>query len=164
LRARVPDIWVSVSATTRPPRPGETEGRDYFFLSPDEFRRRIDEDEFLEWAEVHGNRYGTMRGPVDRMVANGRQVILEIDVQGAEQVRRRALDATTIFIVAPSPEELLRRIHKRGAETEEQIATRMKTAEQEFQLVGKYDYVVINDDVSRATNELVCIIDSLSEE
>lgn len=163
LRTRVPDIWVSVSATTRPPRPGEIEGVHYFFISPDEFERHVQAGDFLEWAEVHGNRYGTLRGPVEQRVAEGKQVILEIDCQGAEQVKQSAPGATKIFILAPSEDELVRRIQKRGAETEEQVARRMETAAREMKVVGTYDHVVVNDDVSRATDELVRIIDSLAE-
>jgi guanylate kinase len=163
LVARVPDVWVSVSATTRAPRPGEKEGRDYFFLTGDEFERRARSGEFLEHATVHGNRYGTLRGPVMRRVNAGMQVILEIDVQGAEQVKEAMPEAALVFIVAPDREELRRRIVDRGAETPAEVARRMKTAEQELALVGNYDYVIINDDVPRATDELVELVDRLAE-
>jgi guanylate kinase len=163
LVARVPDVWVSVSATTRAPRPGEKEGRDYFFLTGDEFERRARSGEFLEHATVHGNRYGTLRGPVMRRVNAGMQVILEIDVQGAEQVKEAMPEAALVFIVAPDREELRRRIVDRGAETPAEVARRMKTAEQELALVGNYDYVIINDDVPRATDELIELVDRLAE-
>ena len=162
--ARVPDVWVSVSATTRAPRPGETEGKHYFFLTEDEFERRVRAGEFLEHAEVHGRRYGTLRNPVMRRVREGMQVILEIDVQGAVQVKEAAPEAACIFIVAPDKHELRRRLVKRGSETSAQVKRRMATAEEELSLVGTYDYVVINDDVSRAVGELVGIIARLAEE
>ncbi|MCX8007531.1 MAG: guanylate kinase [Coriobacteriia bacterium] len=161
LAERVPEAWVSVSATTRAPRPGEVDGVDYRFLAPDEFQRLVDAGEFLEWAEVHGNRYGTLRRDVEQKVSEGRLVVLEIDPQGAAQVRRMVDDAVCVFVVAPSFDELERRIRKRGAESDEEIATRLKTAEREMALVGTYDYVVQNDDVARAADELVGIAESL---
>jgi len=164
LLRRVPDLWVSVSATTRAPRPGEKEGADYFFLTPGEFEARVRHGEFLEHAEVHGNRYGTLRTAVERRLARGVDVILEIDPQGAEQVRRQMDRSRLIFVKAPSTEELEKRIRYRGAETEEQLRTRLKTAERELAVEGMYDFVVINDDVSRATDELVAYIRSLSAE
>lgn len=163
LLTRVPDVWVSVSATTRAPRPGEREGRDYFFLTESEFQDRVHAGEFLEHANVHGNHYGTLRGPVMRRVAEGMQVILEIDVQGAEQVKQSAPEAACVFIVAPDTAELRRRIVGRGSETPAQVAERMRTAEKELQLVGTYDYVVINDDVPRAAEELIGIVEALAE-
>lgn len=159
--ARVPRVWVSVSATTREPRPGEVYGEDYLFLSPDDFQRRIDEGDLLEWAEVHGNRYGTLRSSVEARLAEGYDVILEIDPQGALQVKEIMPDAVLVFIVAPSFEELERRIRRRGAETDEQVQTRLATAVRELALVDTYDHVVENDDVARATDELACIIESI---
>ena len=163
LVARVPDVWVSVSATTRAPREGETEGKHYFFLTQDEFERRVRGGEFLEHATVHGNRYGTLKGPVQRRVAEGMQVVLEIDVQGAKQVKETAPDAVLVFVVAPDKGELLRRLVDRGSETPEEIARRMTAADEEMSLVGGYDYVVINDDVPRAADELVSIVNQLAE-
>ncbi len=162
LLARVPRLWVSVSATTRPPRAGEREGIDYFFLTEKEFARREAAGEFLETAEVHGRRYGTLRGPVHDHVAAGERVVLEIDPQGAEQVRRNASESVLVFVRAPSEAELRRRLAKRGSETAEQVETRMHTAERELRLVDTYDYVVINDDVRRATDELAGIVASLA--
>lgn len=161
---RVPDVWVSVSVTTRAPRPGEMEGQHYFFISCGEFERLIETGGLLEWAEVHGNRYGTPRAAVEAKVAEGRQVILEIDPQGAFQIRDLMPESVLVFIMPPSTDELRRRLSRRGSETEEQVAVRMKTAERELELVGKYDHVVINDDVSRATDELVSIIDSYADD
>lgn len=161
LVARVPDVWVSVSATTRPPRPHELEGEDYFFLTRDEFDAHIQAGDFLEWAEVHGNRYGTLAPAVRWHLERGIDVILEIDPQGAMQVKKLMPDAVLVFIVAPSMAELERRIRARGAETDEQVKTRLATAVRELQLVETYDHVVENDDVARATDELVGIIESL---
>lgn len=163
LVARVPRLCVSVSATTREPRPGEVPGEDYVFLSPDEFTRKVEAGEFLEWAEVHGNRYGTLRSVVQSDLDEGRDVILEIDPQGAFQVKRVMPNARLVFIVAPSFEELERRIRKRGAETEAQVRTRLDTAVRELRLVGTYDDVVENDDVDLATDRLVEIVASLHE-
>ncbi|MDO8848508.1 MAG: guanylate kinase [Coriobacteriia bacterium] len=161
LVARVPGLWVSVSATTRSPRPHEVEGEDYYFLSAEEFADRIEAGEFLEWAEVHGNRYGTLASTVREHCDRGLDVILEIDPQGAMQVKELMPDAVLVFIIAPSIEELERRIRARGAENDEQIKTRLATAVRELQLVETYDHVVENDDVARATDQLVGIIESL---
>lgn len=161
---RVPDVWVSVSVTTRAPRPGEEEGRHYFFISCDEFDRLRETGGLLEWAEVHGNRYGTPRAAVEEKIAEGRQAILEIDPQGAFQIRDLMPKTVLVFIMPPSKDELRRRLSGRGSETEEQVAVRMRTAERELELVGKYDHVVINDDVQRATDELVGIIDTYADD
>lgn len=163
LRDRVPDLWVSISVTTRDPRPGEVDGREYGFVSDAEFDRLQDTGGLIEWAEVHGNRYGTPRASVESRIAEGRQVILEIDPQGAFQVRDLMPSTVLLFIQPPSLDELKRRLEGRGSETEEQVAVRMKTAERELELVGRYDHVVINDDVSRAADELARIIESHAE-
>lgn len=157
---RVPDVWVSVSAATRGPRPGEVDGEHYFFVTPDEFERLAETGGLLEWAEVHGNRYGTPKERVEEKIREGKQVVLEIDPQGAFQVRDLADDSVLVFIMPPSTEELARRLAKRGSETKEQVAVRMRTAERELALVGKYDHVVINDDIDRASAELAGIIRS----
>ncbi len=164
LRDRVPDLWVSVSATTRPARPGEVEGSHYIFLSPEEFERRVRRNEFLEHASVHGHRYGTPRDAVEERIAEGRQVVLEIDVQGALQVKDAMPRSVLVFILAPSMDELKRRLSGRGSETDDEVETRMTTAQQEVALVDSYDNVVINDDVRRATDELTSIIDTTAEE
>ena len=156
-------MCVSVSATTRSARPGEVDGTDYHFLSAAEFDRRIARGDFLEWAEVHGNRYGTLRSSVQERMAQGCIVVLEIDPQGARQVKELMPDAVLIFIVAPSMEELERRIRRRGAETDEQVRIRLETAMREMQLVDAYDFVVQNDDMHRASDALVAIVRSLSE-
>ena len=160
LVSRVPDLWVSVSVTTRAPRPGEVEGQHYFFASDAEFDHLIATDGLLEWAEVHANRYGTPRAAVESKVMAGCQVVLEIDPQGAFQVRSMVSDSILVFIMPPSMEELQRRLHKRGSETIAQVKTRLETAQRELELVGKYDHVVQNVDVSKAVGELVGIIDT----
>lgn len=153
-------MWVSVSATTRAPRPGEVDGEDYFFISRDDFDAMIQDGRMLEWAEVHGNRYGTPAATVEAKLAEGRDVILEIDPQGAFQVKEQMPEAVLVFIIAPSLEELERRIRRRGAETDEQVRTRLATAVRELELVGNYDHVVENDDIARATAELVRVVSS----
>ena len=156
----VPDIWVSVSVTTRAPRPGEVEGQHYFFIGGDEFDRLAETGGLLEWAEVHGNRYGTPRAAVEQKVAEGSQVVLEIDPQGAFQVKHLVAESILVFIMPPSWDELERRLVGRGSETEAQVETRMETARRELELVGDYDYVVLNEDVPRAAAELVALIDT----
>jgi guanylate kinase len=160
LLGRVDDAWVSVSVTTRSPRRGEVEGRHYFFASDQEFDALRESDGLLEWAEVHGNRYGTPREAVESQVAAGKQVILEIDPQGAFQVKSLVEGSILVFVMPPSWEELQRRLRGRGSESKTQVETRLETAKHELELVGEYDHVVINDDVPRATDELVGIIDS----
>jgi guanylate kinase len=164
LRERVKDLWVSVSVTTREPRPGERDGEHYRFISVAEFDSLIAENGLLEWAEVHGNRYGTPRADVEDMIRSGHQVILEIDPQGAFQILDVLPDTVLVFIVPPSVEELGRRLRGRGSETDEQVKTRMQTAEREMTLVGKYDHVVINDDVQRAADALEDIIDRYADD
>jgi guanylate kinase len=161
---RASDVWVSVSVTTRAPRPGEVDGVHYRFISCDEFDSLLETGGLLEWAEVHGNRYGTPRADVQAKIAEGAQVILEIDPQGAFQVRDLIPDSVLVFIMPPSREELQRRLAGRGSETKEQVEVRMRTAERELALVGKYDHVVINDDVARATDELAGVIDSYADD
>jgi guanylate kinase len=160
LLARVPRLLLSVSATTRAPRPGEVEGVSYAFVSAECFDELVHTDGLLEWAEVHGNRYGTPREPVERALAQGADVVLEIDPQGAAQVKSRMPESVLIFITAPSLEELRRRLQERGSETDEQVERRLKTALEELRVAGSYDYVVENDDVRRATDALVRIVES----
>ncbi|NTU70891.1 MAG: guanylate kinase [Coriobacteriia bacterium] len=164
LPSRVPDLWVSVSVTTREPRPGEIEGVHYQFVSDDEFQTLAASGGLLEWAEVHGNRYGTPRALVEEKVAQGRQVVLEIDPQGAFQVKSLRPASVLIFIMPPSWEELQRRLENRGSETKAQVERRLETAKHELELVGEYDHVVQNDDIPRAVDELVGIIDSYAHQ
>jgi guanylate kinase len=160
---RVPDVWVSVSVTTRPPRPSEHEGREYFFLTDEQFDALLTAGGLLEWAEVHGNRYGTPRAEVEARVAQGRQVILEIDPQGAMQVKKLRPESVLVFVTAPSMAELRRRLEARGSETEEQVRLRLTNAERELLFAEEYGHVVINDDIARAADELATIIDTQAD-
>ena len=161
---RIPDAWVSVSATTRSPRPGEIEGVHYFFLDTDHFKSLVEQDGFLEWAQVHDNFYGTLKKSVVDHMNAGDQVILEIDVQGALQVRKALPEAHLVFIEPPSLEELERRLRQRGTETEDVISSRMKTAEVELAQKMEYDVQVVNDDLERAVDELVEVINSFAND
>ncbi len=152
-----PDLRLSISATTREMREGEVEGESYFFKSEEEFQSMIAEDAFLEYASVHGMHYGTPRAYVDKMLATGSHVILEIDPQGALQVRKKKKDAILIFVAPPSLEALFERLKKRGTETEAQIEKRMQSAVKEFRVLPEYDYVVINDEIERALKDLEVI-------
>lgn len=161
---RIPDAWVSVSATTRKPRPGEVDGKDYYFLDQPRFDELVSQNGFLECACVHGNSYGTLRSRVQDHMNAGGQVILEIDVQGAFQVKKAMPEAHLIFIEPPSLEELERRLRGRGTETEEVICKRMKTAEVELAQKMEYDVQVVNDELERATDELVSYIGSFADD
>lgn len=152
------DINISVSATTREPRAGEKHGINYFFLGRDEFEEGIDQDAFLEHATVYNNLYGTPKDYVMEKVNAGEDVLLEIDIQGALQVKERYPQGVFIFILPPSYEELRKRIVGRGSETEESLNTRFSSAFQEIQLVNHYDYFIVNDEVDKATDLMVSII------
>lgn len=154
----VPDLSYSVSFTTRPAREGEVHGQHYFFVSPAEFERMIDAGEFLEWAFVHGNRYGTSRTQVARELAEGRDIILEIDVQGAANVRESGIDKVSIFILPPSFEVLRARLTARGSENPETLSLRLRNARGEVERYREFEYVLINDDAERAASQLAAII------
>lgn len=147
----------SVSHNTRPPRPGEVDGRDYHFVGEREFRRLVEEGGFLEWAEVHGQLKGTSLDEVERLRAAGRDVLLEIDVQGAEQIRRRVGDAVTVFVLPPSFGELERRLRERGLDDAEQIERRLEDARRELGRAGEFEYVIVNDDLAEAARALAAI-------
>lgn len=159
LLERDPTLEYSVSATTRPPRPGEVAERDYVFLSLERFVELLDEDAFLEWAEVFGHRYGTLAGPVEMARREGRDVLLEIDAQGARVIRERVPDAVLIFLVPPSVEELENRLRARRTEDEEALATRLAKATVEMEQAGWFDHVVQNDELHRAADEVAAIIE-----
>ena len=166
----VENVSFSVSATTRAPRPGEVDGVSYYFLTKEEFREKIDNGGFLEWAEVHGNYYGTPKAPVEKLMAEGKDVILDIDVQGAMQVKDSGVQGAFIFILPPSMEELRNRITNRGTETQEAIELRMSKVAGEISYVDRYDYFVINEDLQEAISQVKSImvsehqkIDSRSE-
>ena len=156
---RKPDIKLSVSATTRPARPHERNGIDYRFIPVPEFLGMRDRGEFLESAEVYGNFYGTPRAPVEAATAMGRDVICELDIQGAMAVKRARPDAVLIFIEPPSLDDLFLRLRGRGTEDSESMSKRMRSAYEELKNKGEYDHIVINDDVRRAADELVRILE-----
>jgi len=154
----LPDVMQCVTVTTRAPRPGETEGAPYHFVSVADFRTMVERDDFLEYARVNGNLYGTPRSWVEEQRALGHDVLLKIDVQGGLTVRTKARDAVLIFLMPPSVEELERRLRARSTETEEQITTRLLDARSELQQVPNYDYVVMNDEVEEAADKVRAII------
>ncbi len=154
--AMQPDIQLSVSATTRPPRPKEKHGIDYFFLTDDEFDQMIADGNMLEFAVVHSShRYGTPRRPVEQALASGKHMILEIDLQGARQVRESMPDALLVFIAPPSWDELVRRLAARGTENQEEQARRLATAKLELQAQGEFEAVIINEDVDKCAQQVV---------
>lgn len=156
VRDQCPDIWVSVSVTTRPPRPGEIDGVHYEFVDDAEFDRLVAADDLLEWAVVHGAaRYGTRRSAVDQHLARGQAVLLEIDLQGARQVREKVPDALMVFLAPPDMTELERRLVGRGTETPEERARRLQTAEVEMAADAEFDLTIVNTDVATAAAELV---------
>lgn len=159
----VPDSWVSVSATTRAPRQGEVDGISYYFLDREEFLRRAEDDGFLEWAEYAGNCYGTPRASVEQMMAQGKQVILEIDVQGAFQIKEKIPQAHLVFIEPPSLEVLEERLRGRGTETDDVVEKRMKAARVELSQKMRYDKRLVNDDLETAVAELVDYVNAQAE-
>ena len=155
---RIPDLELSVSATTREPRGGEVEGRDYHFLTPEEFDRRIETEDFLEFATYSGNRYGTLRSEVRRRLDAGHSVVLEIEVQGARQVRAAMRESVQVFIAPPDPASLRHRLESRGTDSLEAIDARLEVAEQELAAQGEFAHTVVNDDLERATDRLEEIV------
>lgn len=147
-------VEFSVSATTRPIRDGEVSGKDYHFLTTEEFRAKVEEGAFIEYAEVYGNLYGTLRAPMEEAIAGGRVFLVEIDVQGALQLRALGEPGVYVFIAPPSFDELKRRLVGRGTESPEVLERRLKKAEDEYRERVKYDHVVINDDLERAVEEV----------
>lgn len=159
LKERHPHVWLSVSATTRAPRPGETDGVEYHFVTPEEFERMIAADELLEYATVHGtHRYGTPRGPVEEHLAAGDPSLLEIDLQGARLVKESMPEALFVFVEPPSWDELVRRLVGRGTETEAERERRLETAREELAAVSEFDRVIVNDDLDRAVDELEALV------
>ena len=153
-----PEVRLSVSYTTRPARPGEVDGRDYHFVTAPVFERMLEAGEFLESAVIYGNRYGTSQKWIERERADGRDVVLEIDWQGAQQVRRLIRQVVSIFIMPPSPQILESRLRGRGQDSEEVVARRLAAAREEISHVSEYEYVIINDDFDRAAQDLRSII------
>jgi guanylate kinase len=158
LLERMPQLTLSVSATTRAPRPGERDGVEYHFLTPEEFDRHACAGDFLEHAAYSGNRYGTLRAELERRVQSRRPVVLEIEVQGARQVRRAMPEAVAVFIAPPSREALRERLLRRGTDSDAQVAERLRTAERELEARSEFAHVVVNDDLEQATAELCRIV------
>lgn len=152
------NIHLSISATTRNPRPIDKEGVTYYFKTKEEFQSMIEHNEVLEWAEYVGNYYGTPRKPVEEALSKGVDVILEIEVQGAMQIKKNFPGAVLTFVAPPSREELENRLRGRGTETEEQILSRLKTAEGELSRMNEYDYIVVNDQIEQASEDLLTIL------
>ncbi|MGL4847957.1 MAG: guanylate kinase [Clostridium sp.] len=152
------DLHISVSATTRSPREGEVDGINYHFLTRETFKEKIQNNEFLEYAEVYGNFYGTPKTDVQKLLDSGKNVILEIDIQGALKVKENSEDGIFIFILPPSMEELKQRIINRGSETPESLMTRFKAAYKEINYISKYNYAVVNDQVDLAVDKIEAII------
>jgi len=158
VRAELGDVFLSVSATTRAPRPGEVDGVDYHFVDRPRFEQLVAEGAFLEWAEYAGNLYGTPRAPVDRAVSRGQVVVLDIELQGALQVKEQDPAALLVFLVPPSFAELERRLHARGTEDPVAIARRLERAHEELASGDRFDVQVVNDDLDRCVAEVVAII------
>ena len=154
------DVGYSVSATTRLPRAGEQDGRDYYFLGVSEFESRVARGEFAEWANVHGKMYGTLRREVDRVLQSGRHCLMDIDVQGAALFRQAFPQTVSIFILPPSSDALLARLTARKTEDTASLARRLKSGLKELQAVSSYDYVVVNDDLDAATKQVSSVIDA----
>jgi guanylate kinase len=156
---KVDDIHYSVSATTRTPREGEVEGRAYYFLSEDEFDKLVAQDEMLEWEEVFGNRYGTLKSEVEEARASGKNILLELDVKGALNVKARMEDALLIFIMPPSIEELESRLEKRRLDEDRDIKLRTDIAPREIEIGrNNFDVVIVNDDADQATEKLASVL------
>ncbi len=155
----VDNLEYSISCTTRTPRKGEKDGYDYRFISHEAFQRLIEEGMFLEWAEVHGNLYGTLNEDVEAALSRGKDVLLEIDVQGAAKVKEAMPDSVLLFILPPSERELLERLSRRGTENIEEVRARVQGAKTEIELSGRYDHVIVNDDFKRALAELEEIVE-----
>lgn len=160
LLARRPDVGYSVSCTTRQPRPGEVDGRDYFFLTPEQFVEARGRGEFAESAEVHGRMYGTLRREIDRVLGEGRYVVMDIDVQGAEQFARVYPEAVLIFLLPPSAATLLERLRNRKSETPEALAVRLHNAVRELKSADRYGYLIVNDDLEQAVRYVSSVIDA----
>jgi len=158
LLERMPELELSVSATTRDPRPGEEHGVDYHFLTPEQFEARVRAGDFVEHARYSGNRYGTLRSELERRLAEGAGVVLEIEVQGARQVRAAMPDSVAVFIAPPSREALRARLVGRGTDSSEQVDERLKTAENELEAQPEFAHVVVNDRLEQAIDELVSIV------
>jgi guanylate kinase len=159
VKQRLACVVTSVSATTRAARPGEQDGREYFFMDRQEFERGVAADDFLEWVQYSGDLYGTLRAEVDGKLARGEDVVLEIELAGARAVRKALPEATAIFIAPPSAAELSQRLRGRGTESDEAIARRLSIAQTEVAAAGEFEHVIVNDDAERAADEVAAIIE-----
>ncbi len=157
----LPGLGYSISCTTRAPRPGETDGVDYRFISPVNFQQLVEDGKFLEWAYVHGHSYGTLISDVEDVLRQGVDLFLEIDVQGALQVKKKMPEAVTLFVAPPSMEVLEQRLRSRGTESEAAVALRLQNACREMEFESEYDFVIVNDDLERALAELRGIVEKL---
>jgi guanylate kinase len=160
LLERRPDVGYSVSCTTRAPRPGEQDGKDYYFLSTEDFEARKARGEFAEWAVVHGNLYGTLRQEVTQVLASGKHVIMDIDVQGARQFAQAFPESVLVFLLPPSTDVLIGRLRARQTEDHGKLLVRLRSAREELREVGGYQYVVVNDDLEQAYNQVASIVDA----
>jgi len=156
--AEFTDIRFSISHTTRPPREGEEDGKDYVFVNTETFEKMIEDDQFIEWAHVHGNRYGTSRGEVRAAASGGVDLIFDVDYQGAAQIKKNYPDAVSLFILPPSIEELKLRLRARGTETPESLEKRFRAALGEIAHFGEFDYLIVNDNVDRAYDQMRAIL------
>jgi guanylate kinase len=157
----IENYYFSISTTTREPRPGEEDGVDYLFVTKEEFKKDIQQNNFLEWAEVHGNYYGTSIKPIKIALDEGKLVIFDIDVQGFEQIREKLEDiTTTVFITTPTLNELEKRLNSRGTDSQEVIAKRIRNAQNEIKYTQEYDYLIINDDLDDAADKLISVAKS----
>ena len=158
--ARPDSVAFSVSATTRPPRAGEQDGVDYFFLSGEQFEQRRARGDFVEWAEYSGNLYGTLTSEVDRILGSGRHVLLDIEIQGARKIRNVRRDVVSIFVLPPSIPVLLDRLKGRGSNSPKELKARLRTAIAEFEAADEYDYIVVNDDREKAIGDVASVLDA----
>ena len=160
----MPELFFSASCTTRSPRASEVDGQDYYFIAVEQFERLVREEAFLEWANVHGNMYGTRRKDVEECLARGGNMILEIDVQGCRQVKGRMPEAIRIFITVPSLDELEQRLEERGTETPEQLHLRLRNAAKELTQAKEYEHIIVNDDVNIASQQLIALVKGYVEQ
>jgi guanylate kinase len=160
LRGNGGDLVYSVSATTRAKRAHEADAKDYFFLTRDEFQRRVEAGDFVEHAQVHGEMYGTLRSQIEQVLDSGRNVLLDVDVQGGQAVRGVYPDAVLIFVLPPSIEDLEERLRARGTDREDRIKVRLENAQREIALMREYDYAVVNDDLETATRKVLAIVEA----
>jgi len=158
LLKKVPNLSYSVSFTTRPPRNGEVDGREYFFVTRNQFERMVAANEFLEWAHVHSKMYGTARDQVVREISAGRDIVLEVDVQGAATVRNLIADSVSIFILPPSFQVLRQRLEARGTDSPEELDLRLRNAPVELEAYSAFQYVIVNDDADRAADQLAAVV------